>query len=474
MKTLHEYQNVGVDFLVSRLHEKSGAGLWVDPGMGKTAITLHAMDMLRFDGVRRILLVAPARVLLSSWPSEIKDWGFDYSCALLQGSIADRERILKSDPDILCVTSEGCGAAAKKFKAGDERDPVPNVLDWLEGTKYRANLCVVDESTKFKNWSSLRSKRLRRILRRVPKCITLTGTPAPNCLGDVFSQHYLVDRGETLGTGIGKFRERYMYKGGFKDREWLFNDSKQPELEEALAPWYLRQAALGNLDLPKLLVNVIRIEMPPAAKKAYKQMEKEMFAELDGGTTVLAFTGGARYNLCRQITSGAAYDEDHRPISVHTAKLDALESLYDELHGKQLLVAYCFTHELAAIKSRWPNAGEVNGKTTDRQFIKTMEDWRANKITMLAVQCQAMSHGVDGLQKSNCADICWYSLTDNPEINTQLIARVWRQGNVAEQVRVHYLIAPGTVDVAIKKTLDAKDGRQGGLLQAISDLRAAA
>ncbi len=76
-----------------------------------------------------------------------------------------------------------------------------------------------------------------------------------------------------------------------------------------------------------------------------------------------------------------------------------------------------------------------------------------------------MSHGIDGLQKV-CSDICFYSPTNNPDVRNSFIGRIHRQG-AKHKVRVHHILAEGTVDIDIKRTLDQKHGNQRKILEAI-------
>jgi hypothetical protein len=185
-----------------------------------------------------------------------------------------------------------------------------------------------------------------------------------------------------------------------------------------------------------------------------------MYVQLEEDELV-AISGGGKYSLCRQIASGSAYDPDKNVVRIHDAKIEALADLLDELNGKPLLVAYCFEHELQALLRRWPKLVHLKNGQSITQIIA---DWRSGKTKMLAAQCQALSHGINGLQSAN--DICWFSQTDQPDTRQQLEARIYRQG-VKGQVRIHYLIAKGTIEVKMKRTLDDKNATQRDVLEAV-------
>ena len=67
----HEYQKEAVKFLV----ERGSASLWLDPGLGKTAIVLSAFTVLRRKAlVKKMLVLAPLRPVHGVWPLEVKKW----------------------------------------------------------------------------------------------------------------------------------------------------------------------------------------------------------------------------------------------------------------------------------------------------------------------------------------------------------------------------------------------------------------
>ena len=80
----HEYQTYATHFIV----EHREAALLLDMGLGKTVITLTAIDVLVRDSfeVRRVLVIAPLRVARDTWPAEIGKWehlsGLTYAVAV--------------------------------------------------------------------------------------------------------------------------------------------------------------------------------------------------------------------------------------------------------------------------------------------------------------------------------------------------------------------------------------------------------
>ena len=88
----HEYQKKAVKFLV----EHGSGQLWLDPGLGKTSITLETFKILKSAGIiKKALIVAPLRPAYAVWPEEIKKWDnfASIKISVLHGPHKDRFQI---------------------------------------------------------------------------------------------------------------------------------------------------------------------------------------------------------------------------------------------------------------------------------------------------------------------------------------------------------------------------------------------
>ena len=457
--TPHEYQKTGIEFLTRRLlsgDKPAGAGLLADPGLGKTLMTLSTLELMTALGeTRGALIVAPLRVCRTVWPAEVEKWGADLSVAQMTGTAAQKKRALFSDADLYVTNPETLPWLKKQLDENVNLDP----FDTL----------VLDESTKFKTWSAKRTKSLRSLLPRFHKRVILTGTPAPNHLGDIFSQIYTLDNGERLGKTIGWFRREFMWQGGYQGRQWLFREGREERLNDRISDIVLRMDAKHHLDLPPITYNPIPVELPPDIMRVYKDLEQKLFVLLASGEDITASNAGAKYVMCRGVANGGVYDEEKRPQHVHDAKVHALAELIDELNGKHVLVAYSFHHDLERLKRKWPKAPVIRGGTPNAEVDQIIEDWNARKIPVLFCQPQAMAHGLNLQTGGN--DVVWFGLTDSLETYQQLNCRLYRQGNDGEPVRIHHLLAKDTVDAIIYERITGKAERQQSLLDALNEYR---
>jgi len=441
---LRPYQRDAVNFLIS--HPRSA--LFADPGLGKTLIVLALKRRLRLAGeMQRTLIVAPLPVCHLVWPEEIEQWGFDFSFRVLHG----RSKNKPGRADVELVNFEGLKWFADRG-------------DWAYDS------LIIDESSRLKNPGSKRLKLLKPHLSKFKRRHILTGTPTPRSLMDLWAQFLLVDRGESLGKFITHFRNKYFYPiQRYNYFDWEPRKGSDKKIFDAIAGKTFRIDAESNLELPPLIENTIKLEFTPAVEKQYKTMEKELYAELESGEMLLASTAANKYLKCVQLTSGAIYNEEKQVLAVHDAKIKALKALIDELHQKPILIGYRFSHEGDRLRKTFsPHISIIDGKTSAPQTAEIVRKWNRGKVLILAAQCQAISHGLN-LQKGGCADVCWFSLTDDFDVYEQFNRRIYRQGNVSEQVRIHHLLMRGTIDEVILYRLRNKDARQQGLFSFLAD-----
>ena len=99
----HDYQKRAIALTV----EKPNIGLFLDMGLGKTVITMTAIQELMYDyfDVSRVLIIAPKRVAEDTWTREHEKWdhlkGLRISKVL--GTEQQRLSALDADADIYVI-----------------------------------------------------------------------------------------------------------------------------------------------------------------------------------------------------------------------------------------------------------------------------------------------------------------------------------------------------------------------------------
>jgi SNF2 family DNA or RNA helicase len=447
----HPYQSAAIQFMLK--HE--AAGLFADPGLGKTATTLQLIKILKVLKPKlKVLIVAPLRVVYSVWQQEIRKWNNFHGLTSTKLHGKDKAVNLAKSKDIYLINPEG--------------------LKWLLETKVKFDVLVIDESSKFKSAKSKRFKLLKKHVDRFERRYILTGTPIPKSLEDIWSQVYILDKGAALGQYITHYRTKYFYPSGFKNYQYEIKPGCEQKIYDLIAPLVMRIDAATHLDLPELLINRIDVELPPAAKKIYRGLKQKLTAIIEDEQHFCPSMGAA-YNVCCQVANGALYDQVSDGLilksletykCIHNEKLVALKDLIDELHGKPLLVAYRFKHDLERLRQALGDIPYIGGGVSAKKSAGIVDDWNQGRIPVLLGNPQSMAHGLNMQAGGN--DVAWFGLTDNYEDYDQFIRRVFRQG-VSGGVRVHHIVAKQTVDELILKRCVDKEARQQELFQALKE-----
>lgn len=442
----HNYQERAVDFLIDR----QSAALFLDPGLGKTSITLAAFDQLRSEGIaKKMLVIAPLRVCQLVWEQEGQEWTqFRHlKFSLVHGP--KKKAALDKEADIYLINPEGISwLNAQYFEEKKKGQP------WKQKEKWPFDTVTIDELTRFKNAQSVRHTALMPIMPKVQRRWGLTGTPIPNGYLDLFGQMKILDGGLSLGTYFTRFRDKY-FEADFTGFKYLLRRGASKAIEKAIKPYVLRMAAEDYLELPPRIDDIRSVVMPKKARKIYEEMKKEMVAELED-TIVEAGNSAAVYSKLKQMANGAVYAGDgvfepKKVIHIHDAKIEALEELVEELAGTPLLVGYEFRHDLARLQKLFPGVPYIGSGVSGAQVKQIERDWNANKLPMLFAHPASAGHGLN-FQKGNAFHIAWFSATWDYELYDQFIKRILRQGNEATTVFNHIFIVEDTID---NKTRDA-------------------
>lgn len=468
---------------VKWLLEHSAAGLFLDPGLRKTSITLAAFKILQREGMAsRALVIAPMRVANSVWPGEVEKWqDFEHLRVVnLHGS--NKDALLSVDADIYTINPEGLQwlLSTEKIKYDADGDKVVvNVPDLRKFRALKIDTLIVDESTKFKNPSSSRSKWLGYALGKFARRWILTGSPAPNGLMDIFYQMYICDQGATLGAYITAYRKKYFVEVNKEYRQYELQKGADEKIYKAIKPHVLRLEAGDYIDIPKLLDNPVVVELSSKARKLYDDMELDLFSQLDK-MRLSAVSQSTAMQKCEQIAGGAVYKnaEDRTKksayVTIDDAKMEALIDLLEERSGKPTMIMYWFEHERERIEAALKRAGigpGVNlGKLSPTKQRQAESDWNHNKFVYMLGQPASIGHGLN-LQEGDCDAIIWYTLPYDLELYEQTWRRLVRSGSKQKVIINHILMAKNTVDAAKWALLKMKDKRQKKLLDALKTYR---
>lgn len=448
---LRDYQELARDFL----RKNDRAALFLDMGLGKTASTLHALEPRHLPA----LVVAPKRVAESTWPTERARWRPDLTISAAKGDKAARAASLASDVDINTISFDNFWQAEEHFK------------------QRRWRTVIIDELSAFKTRNTKRWRMAAKMTKPtvIPHLWGLTGTPSPNGLMDLWAPLYLLDRGERLGQTLGEskihgpgFQDRFFdvtmkkNRDGTKYPEYTLKDGADKEIHGLIEDICLSMATEGRVKLPPVTFNEIRLELPPRAREAYREIAKELLAnmtDLIGGEIHTAANAAVLSSRLSQICAGFLFGDDRdirgdRHVWIHDEKIKALREIR-EAQDSPLLVAYEFIPERDKILEAFPEA-----VTADEPDV--IERWNRGEIPMLVSHPKSMGHGLN-LQYGG-RTIVWSSMTWSLELWDQFNKRLARPGQEYPVV-IHRLMMDHSVDDIKLARLEGNADIQTALLE---------
>lgn len=444
----HDYQKYCIQYIL----EHPTAAIFLDCGLGKTSITLSAIDQLMYDRfeIDKVLVVAPLRVATVSWPDEIKKWSsFNHlRYSVVVGSAKERKAALKKDADIYIINREN--------------------LQWLiekSEMPFDFSMVILDELSSYKNWNSKRFKAFMKVRPKVKRVVGLTGTPSSNGLMDLFAEFKCLDMGKRLGRFISQYRLNY-FRPDRMNGQIVYSYKLLPGAEQQIynkiSDITISMKALDHLVMPELVSTRYPVYMDDEEQQAYDDLKKDLILPyLEKESITAANAASLSGKLC-QMANGCVYSDDGNEVMFHDRKLDALEDMVEAANGKPVMVAYWFKHDLSQISERLQHMG-VNFMKLDSE--ESMRKWNASELEVALVHPSSMGHGTN-LQAGG-SSLIWFGLTWSLELYQQTVARLWRQGQKSETVVVQHIITAGTVDEDILNALSTKEVTQNALIAAV-------
>lgn len=437
-------------YCAARIVADAAVGLFLDMGLGKTVITLDAINTLRYDrwAVQRVLIIAPKKVAEGTWTKEAQKWEHlrHLRISAVLGSQQKRLRALATPADIYVIN----------------RDNVAWLVDYFKNA-WPFDMVVLDESSSFKNSQSKRFKALKLVRSRINRLVELTGTPASNGLIDLWAQIYLLDGGARLGRTLGQYRERF-FDPDKRSRTQIFSytpkDGSMGYIQQAIGDICVSMKAEDYLNLPDRMFDDVPVVLDDKARKAYRQLERDLLLELDEGQ-ITAASAGVLTGKLLQLCNGAVYDSEKRPLAIHNCKVEAFLEVLEQLNGQHCLVFYNFQHD----RDRLLAALEPLGlRVRVYQSAADEDAWNAGEIDVLLAHPASCAYGLN-LQNGG-HHIVWFGLTWSLEQYEQANKRLHRQGQ-RHPVIVHHLVVQGGMDEDVIESLRAKGDTQEALMDAL-------
>lgn len=447
----HDYQSFCIEYI--KTHPV--AALLLDMGLGKTVITLTALNNLIFDDllVSKVLVIAPLRVSRDTWPAEVKKWDHlkDLDISVIVGDLRTRKAAVSASAQVYVINRENIKWLVEYYEKN--------------GLRWDFDCVVIDELSSFKNYQSQRFKWLRKVRPFVHRWIGLTGTPTSNGLMDLWAEIGILDGGERLGRFIGRFRESYFKPGSMNPSTGVvFSYIPRPGAEEQIydriSDITISMKALDYLQLPDCIYVNHEVEMNDQERRLYDQLKRDLIIPTDDGD-IDAANAASLSNKLLQMANGAVYDENKTPRFIHNRKLEMLEDLIESANGQPVLIAYWFKHDRTRIMEYLTAAGYA---VRDIRSSADINDWNSGSIPVALIHPASAGHGLNIQDGGHI--LIWFGLTWSLELYQQTNARLWRQGQ-KETVTIHHIVTKNTVDEDVLAALASKDVTQEKLIAAV-------
>ena len=444
----HSYQR----YAIERILQDNSLGLFLDMGLGKTVITLTAINDLKFNrwAVSRCLVVAPKKVAEATWSHEAEKWDHLRHLKIIPvlGSLKKRVQALHTPGDIWVIN----------------RENVPWLVEYFRNN-WPFDMVVLDESSSFKNPQSKRFKAMKLVMSRIARLVLLTGTPAPNGLEDLWAQIYLLDAGERLGRTISSYREAFFTQDyarpGQMYRTYTPQQDAESRIQAAISDICVSMKSEDYLELPDYIESTVPVALDAKAKRAYDKLEKEMLLEVDT-QLVTAQSAAVLNGKLLQLCSGAVYDSTGEVVDIHDCKLEAFLETIEQLNGEHALVFYWFKHEADRLTKALAKTDKV---VRVYQGADDEQAWNAGEVDILLAHPVSCGYGLN-LQAGGHHAI-WFGYPNWAlEIYQQANKRLHRQGQ-KHPVICHHLVVQGGMDEDVIAALHDKGDTQESLMQAL-------
>ncbi|RDE25175.1 ATP-dependent helicase [Motiliproteus coralliicola] len=449
---LYKHQEFTADFIANNPRVL----ITSDPGTGKTRSVLEGFKRLRAaKGIRRMLVLAPLSILRAAWGDDILRWTPTLSWGIsTAGSDKKRLSAFESDCDVVITNHDA--------------------VKWLDKNRHVLNefdVICTDESTAFKNPTSQRSKAMARIADLFEHRITMSGTPNPRTVLDLWHQALITDDGERLGKLFWEFRSQVCtpikVAAAANAVQWIDRPGATEIVADKLRDITVRFRLNDCIDMPENTIRSIYTDLPPKNMAQYKQLEKESVIMADSGDYINAVHAGARVQKLLQLCSGAIYDETGLSHQFQQERYQLVLDLVMERDHS--VVAFLWRHQREALCKLADKAGikyaVIDGSTPTDARTLAVQAFQRGELQTIFAHPQSAGHGLT-LTKG-CATI-WASPTYNLEHYEQFNARINRAGQTRKTETIH-IAARGTWEEKVYEKLEAKQVSMRDLLHIFAE-----
>jgi SNF2 family DNA or RNA helicase len=429
-------------------------------GLGKTRAAIESFKLLRvMHPEAKMLVIAPLSLLEAAWHEDCTR----FAPELRFQNLRDPEK-----------WHEGAHIYVVNFEwLWQSKNVNERLMALLAKQKF---LCVIDESSKMKNFKSKTTKLLLQLRSLFMWRIVMSGTPAPNSEMEYWGQMEFVQE-NLLHKSFFAFRNTFFHlqnrftgavrQGGFMSRaeamevfkkfEYRITDTNRSRLMARIFPYCHGRKKKDCLDLPEQIDEVRLVKMGAKQAKHYKEMKRDLITFINDNprNEVMAQYAMTKTMKLRELTGGFAMDDEGACHEIgETPKMDELLEVLEEA-GEQQAIIWCeYRWEVERIQGLLPQAVTLYGGTKDKE--DSIRRFKSGEAKYLIAHVQSAAHG---LTLTNCSLQIFHSMSYSWEMHEQARARTHRFSQVNPCTYV-YLICEDTIDQSILDVIRKKGSAQ--------------
>lgn len=422
-----------------------------DPGTGKTRVHIEDFARRRESKQGCALVLAPKSILQNAWGNDIEKFAghLKYNIAYAE----NRADAFEDQADMYITNTDAA--------------------TWLAAQKpkffKRFSHLIVDESTAFKHHTSKRSKALAKIREYFSTRRTLSGTPNPNGMTDLWHQVFLLDDGRRLGKSFFHFRSSVCIPtqiGPMPNHvRWEDREGAELAVTSLLKDITLRHVLEECLDMPENVEYSMDYYPSPKHLAYYLKLEADSILKIKSHK-VTAVNGAVLYSKLLQAASGAVYDENGKYVVLDTGRYELIADLVEQ--RKHSLVFFNWAHQrdllITELEARKLPFAVIDGTTSKTDRAQIVEYFQKGFYRVVLIHPQSGAHG---LTMTRATTTIWASPTANLEHFIQGNHRAYRAGQTLRTETI-VIVARGTQDEKVYLAAQGKKISTAALLNELA------
>lgn len=322
------------------------------------------------------------------------------------------------------------------------------LADWEKPIqKMRPKTTVIDECQNIKERKSIRTKQCKKLARLTPYFLALSGTPITNNPSEFYPVLNMIAPHDF--TSFLEYAFEYCDpKKGYLGKMSYKGANNMVELHARVSKYMIRRLKVDVLkDLPPK--NRFTIPVKITNRKRYDRAKNNFLSWLENeeGEQAASKAGKAaalvKVGKLKQLAADGMMAQAVRWIKRHLKRTD-----------RKLVVFGIHKRIIAKLIEEFPNGCVVNGSVNAKQLQAEVDRFQNDPNSRLFFG-NIKAAGV-GITLTAASDVLFLELGWTPAEHEQAEDRVYRIGQSAEEVSIHYLIGVDTIFEDIWELLEKK------------------